>query len=67
MKFQLVLLVLIISVSVLAAETPLSIPSDPKAQFFVLEKGGSPCGGLRWDSFVTPTYGLNYVPVEVKL
>jgi len=41
MKFQLVLLVLIISVSALAAETPLSVPSDPKAQFFVLEKGGS--------------------------
>lgn len=41
MKFQLVLLALIISTPALAAETQLSVPSDPKAQFFVLEKGGS--------------------------
>lgn len=41
MKFQFVFLSLCISASALAAEKPLSIPSDSKAQFFVLEKGGS--------------------------
>lgn len=41
MKFQLVFLSLVISASALAAEKLLSVPSDPKAQFFVLEKGGS--------------------------
>lgn len=41
MKYHLVLITLIVSTSVLAAETPLSVPSDAKAQFFVLEKGGS--------------------------
>ncbi|WP_411726455.1 hypothetical protein [Methyloglobulus sp.] len=41
MKFQLVLLTLIISASAVAAEIPLNVPSDPKALFFVLEKGGS--------------------------
>lgn len=41
MKFQCVLLSLCISTSALAAEKPLSVPSDSKAQFFVLEKGGS--------------------------
>lgn len=32
---------LLISVPVIAAETLLNIPSDSKAQFYVLEKGGS--------------------------
>ena len=41
MKFQLVSLSLFIAASAIAAEKPLSVPSDPKAQFFVLEKGGS--------------------------
>ncbi len=41
MKFKFVLLALIIPVSALAAEKQLSVPSDPKAQFFVLEKGGN--------------------------
>lgn len=41
MKFKFVLLALIIPVSALAAEKQLGVPSDPKAQFFVLEKGGS--------------------------
>ena len=39
MKFYLVFLSVIISTSVLAAEIPLNVPSDPKAIFFVLEKG----------------------------
>lgn len=41
MKVHLALVGLFISVSAHAAETPLSVPSDPKAQFFVLEKGGN--------------------------
>ncbi len=41
MKFLFVLLALIVSSSALAEETSLSVPSDPKAQFFVLEKSGS--------------------------
>jgi hypothetical protein len=36
-----VILALITSVLALAAEEPLSIPSDAKAQFFILEKGGN--------------------------
>ncbi len=39
-RHLLVFLSLIISASALAAEKPLSVPSDSKAQFFVLEKGG---------------------------
>lgn len=39
MKLQLILASLI-SVPVYAIEKPLSVPSDPNAQFFVLEKGG---------------------------
>lgn len=41
MKFKLASLAIIVSASAFAAETPLSVPSDPKARFFVLEKGGS--------------------------
>ena len=41
MKAHLVFVGFFISVSALAAETPLSVPSDQKAQFFVLEKGGN--------------------------
>ena len=41
MKLFLVVLSLVVSVSVFAAEKPLIVPSDPKAQFFVLEKEGS--------------------------
>jgi len=41
MNFLLVACAIIVSVSAFAAETPLSVPSDPKAQFFILEKGGS--------------------------
>ncbi|WP_440940551.1 hypothetical protein [Immundisolibacter sp.] len=41
MKIHLEILGLIASASVVAAEKPLSVPSDPKAEFFVLEKGGS--------------------------
>lgn len=41
MKFHLAVLSLVVSLPVFAAEKPLSVPSDPKAQFFVLEKGGS--------------------------
>ncbi len=40
MKSQLVFLSLVITVSALAAEKHLSVPSDSKAQYFVLEKGG---------------------------
>jgi hypothetical protein len=41
MKVQLVVLAtLFISAPGHAAEKPISVPSDPKAQFFVLEKGG---------------------------
>lgn len=41
MKYQLAFISLIISVSAFAAEKPLGVPSDSKAQFFVLEKGSS--------------------------
>ena len=41
MKFKLVYFALIVSASALAAEMPLSVPSDAKAQYFILEKGGS--------------------------
>ena len=41
MKLFLVVLSLVVSVSVFAAEKPLIVPSDPKAKFFVLEKEGS--------------------------
>ncbi|MGQ0529943.1 MAG: hypothetical protein ACT4PG_09055 [Panacagrimonas sp.] len=40
MKFRIMFLSLAISASALAAEKTLSVPSDSKAQFFVLEKGG---------------------------
>jgi hypothetical protein len=40
MKICFAILGLVISASALAAEIPLSVPSDPKARFFVLEKGG---------------------------
>ncbi len=40
MKFQFIFLSLCISGSAFAAEKPLSVPPDSKAQFFVLEKGG---------------------------
>lgn len=41
MKFQFVFLSIIIATSAFAAEKPLDVPSDPKAKFFVLEKGSS--------------------------
>lgn len=41
MKFQIILLALTLPASAIAAEKPLNVPSDSKAQFFVLEKGGS--------------------------
>ena len=41
MKYQIAFISLVISVSAFAAEKPIVVPSDPKAQFFVLEKGGS--------------------------
>jgi hypothetical protein len=41
MKYQLAFLSLIISTFAYAAESPLSIPSDSKAQYFVLEKSGN--------------------------
>ena len=40
MKPRLVLLSLIVSASSFAAERPISVPSDSKAHFFVLEKDG---------------------------
>lgn len=41
MKLHLALLSIVVSTSAYAAEVPLNIPSDPKAEFFVLEKEGS--------------------------
>lgn len=41
MKVKLTLLVLLYSASALATETPLIVPSDAKAKFYILEKGGS--------------------------
>jgi hypothetical protein len=41
MKRHLAVLALLVSASALAAEIPLSVPSDPNAKFFVLEKGGT--------------------------
>lgn len=40
MKFHLLLLSLAVSAPAIAMEQPLSIPSDSKAQYFVLEKNG---------------------------
>jgi hypothetical protein len=37
---KLALLLALASTAALAAETPLAVPSDPKARFFVLEKAG---------------------------
>ncbi|HSI45113.1 MAG TPA: hypothetical protein VK950_02960 [Methylophilus sp.] len=41
MKYHLAFISLLISASAYAVEKPLGVPSDPKAQFFVLEKGGN--------------------------
>jgi hypothetical protein len=38
MKLHTVFFTLVISVAAIAGEKPLSVPSDPKAQYFVLEK-----------------------------
>jgi hypothetical protein len=36
----LTLILALAPIAAIAVETPLSVPSDPKARFFVLEKGG---------------------------
>jgi hypothetical protein len=41
MRLAFVCLTLALPTTVLAAEKPLHIPSDPKASYLVLEKGGS--------------------------
>ena len=41
MKLHTVIVGLFLSIPVFGAEKPLNIPSDSKAQFFVLEKGGN--------------------------
>ena len=41
MKVRFAVICLMVSASALAAEMPLSVPSDSNAQFFVLEKAGS--------------------------
>lgn len=38
MKFYLILISFVVSMPVFAAETSLIVPSDPKAQFFILDK-----------------------------
>ena len=63
MKFGLVFLSLCISASALAAEKPLSVPSDSKAQFFVLEKGGS--GAQRF--IVTKRVGSSGISYSKRL
>ena len=50
MKVRLVLLTLIIPAPALTAETRVSVPSDPTAQFFVVGKGDS--GSQRTIMFV---------------
>ena len=40
MKFRIVLIGLFVATSALATESTLNVPSDSKAQFFVLEKDG---------------------------
>lgn len=41
MRLAVVCLALAMPTTILAAEKPLSVPSDPKASYLVLEKGGS--------------------------
>ena len=45
MKFQLAIVAVFISTMAFSAEVPLSVPSDAKAKFFILEKGSE--GALR--------------------
>lgn len=40
MKFRIVLIGIFVATSALAKEMPLSVPSDSKAKFFILEKSG---------------------------
>lgn len=57
---SLILLAVLLSVTVvLAAETPLTIPSDVKAQYFVLDRGGTKAHPTLTTKRVGPS-GISY-------
>lgn len=63
MKLMFASIAIVVSASAFSAESLVSVPSDPKAQFFALEKGGS--GSER--TIVTKRVGTSGVSYSKRL